>query len=224
MKKMLCLCLAAILMLSGCAGNVPEETEPLATEITQSQEEAAVYKSLMIGQSLAQDTVWLLCDVLNAEMPDKEFLVADIYASISLGEHRKNIESNTPAYHYYQFSNGHKDLQEGYTIDAALQQEQWDLIIFNDATYPTTQESEFLDGDHQFMIDHIRKLAKPGYKLAYNVTWSNPTTAELYAPARRQPPEGFRDNYMNRFAGSRNLYYSMICDNIKKYIEELVNA
>ena len=219
MKKCICICLAAILLLTGCAGNAPQQTQPATTEVTQSQEEAAVYKILMIGQSLAQDTVWLLCDVLNAQMPDQEVLVADIYASISLGDHRKNIESNAAVYHYYQFSNGHKTAAEGYTIDAALKQEQWDLIIFNDATYPTTQESEFLDGDHAFMIDHIRKTAAPGFKLAYNVTWANPTSAELYQAARRQPPESFRDNYMSRFAGSRNLYYSMICENIKKYIE-----
>lgn len=219
MKKFFCLWLAALLVLTGCTGKTPEQTEPGATEITQSQEEAAVYKILMIGQSLAQDTVWLLYDVLKAEMPDKEFLVGDIYDSITLAQHRKNIQENAAIYHYYEFGAEGRTHTEGYTVEAALRKEQWDLIIFNDATYPSTQEAEFLDGDHAFMIDYIRKTAIPGFKLAYNATWSNPTTAELYKPERRQPPENFRDNYMNRFGGSRNLYYSMICENMKKYIE-----
>lgn len=191
-----------------------EETQP-----TQSPEEAAVFKVLMIGQSLAQDTVWLLYDVLKAEMPDKEFLVADIYDSITLAQHRANIQSNAAVYHYYENKDGKMTHQEGYTIQAALKKEQWDLIIFNDATYPSTQEGEFTDGDHQFMIDYIRENAAPGYKLAYNATWANATSALLYAAGRREVPAGFRDNFQNRFGGSRNLYYSMICQNIEKYIE-----
>lgn len=222
MKKILCLCMAGISIftgLAGCAGGSSVQTEPAATELTQSPEEAAVYKILMIGQSLAQDTVWQLYNVLKAEMPDKEFFVADIYASIALGDHKKNILENAAVYHYYEFSAAGKTHTESYTIDAALKAQQWDLIIFNDATYPSTQEAEFLDGDHAFMIEHIRKTAAPGFRLAYNATWANPTSAELYKPERRQPPESFRGNYMSRFNGNRNLYYSMICENMKKYIE-----
>ncbi len=190
-----------------------------ATQPTQSPEEAAVFKVLMIGQSLAQDTVWLLYDVLKAELPNMEFVIADIYDSITLAQHRQNVESNAAVYHYYENKNGEMIHTEGYTIEAALKKEQWDLIIFNEATYPGTQEKEYTDGDHQFMIDHIRENAVPGFKLAYNVTWANPTSALLYAPERRQPPETFRDNFQSRFGGSRNLYYSMLCRNAEKYIE-----
>ena len=91
MKKLLCLCLAVLLCMCGCGIRQGENTEPSSTEITQSPEEAAVFKVLMIGQSLAQDSVWLLCDVLRAERPDEEFLVADLYDSITLLDHRLNI-------------------------------------------------------------------------------------------------------------------------------------
>ena len=223
MKKLLCLCMAGLSVLTGltgCAGTkAPAETTQAAAEVTQSPEEAAVFKILMIGQSLAQDTVWLLYDVLKAEMPDKDFMVVDVYDSITLAKHRENITNNAAIYHFYKNDSGKVEHLTEYTIEMALKQERWDLIIFNEATYPSTQETEYLDGDHQFMIDYIRENAAPGYKLAYNATWANPTSAELYAPARRQAPETFRDNFMNRFGGSRNLYYSMICENVKKYIE-----
>ena len=182
--------------------------------------EKPVYKVLMIGQSLAQDTVWFLYDVLKAEMPDREFLVGDIYKSIPLKEHKKNIMENAPTYIYYECSAEGRKRYKDHTIDAALKSQRWDLIIFNDATYPTTQEREFLDGDHEFMIDHIRKTAAPGYRLAYNATGARPTSAELYAPGRAQPPENNRKNLIERFeGGKRNLYFSKVCANIKKYIE-----
>jgi len=55
--------------------------------------ETKVRKVLLIGQSLGNDTVWLLYDVLRAEMPDQEFVVGNIYASVYLSHHRKNIEA-----------------------------------------------------------------------------------------------------------------------------------
>ena len=228
MKKLSCLCLAFLFLLgcaAGCSSNPPadttasESTASEATEVTQSPEEAAVFKVLMIGQSLAQDTVWLLYDVLKAEMPDKEFLVADIYDSITLGDHRINILTNYAVYDYIVNKDGKMVTTKNYTITAALKDQQWDLIIFNDATYPTTQAAEFKDGDHDFMIKHIAENAAPGYKLAYNATWANPTSAGLYAPERRQPPANFRENFFGRFQGSRNEYYRLISENIKTYIE-----
>ena len=219
MKKLLCLFMATIsilTMLAGCTGKQADPTtDPTTapTEVTQSPEEAAVYKILMIGQSLAQDTVWFLYDVLKAEMPDKEFMVGDVYKSTDLEEHVANIKSNNPVYTYYEWSDkGRNQVSKTYTIDEALKGQQWDLIIFNDATYPTTREREFLDGDHEFMIEHIRKTAAPGYQLAYNATWAKPKTRELHS-------DDNWSHFVTHFGGDRDLYYSLICYNIKYYIE-----
>ena len=215
MKKLLCLCLAVLLCLCGCSSQ-PESTEPSVTETTADD---GVFKVLMIGQSLAQDTVWQLCEVLRTEMPDREFLVVDLYKSIALNEHCMNIRHNIATYDYIVFQNGTFQKNRNYTINQALTAHQWDVIIFNDATYPTTRAEEFTDGDHQFMIDHIRKTAAPGYRLAYNATPANPTSALLYAPGRADPPEVVRERFAIEFGGSRNEYYKRICDNMEKYIE-----
>ena len=221
MKKFLCLCMAGISALTGLAGcaSTPVETTPITTEVTQSPEEAAVFKVLLVGQSLGQDTVWLLETVLRTEMPDKEFLVGDVYESLALGDHRKNILENASIYKYYKFSGGTYEKMENVSIQSALKDEQWDLIIFNDSTYATTQAAEFEDGDHAFMIDYIRQNAAPGYKLAYNATWANPTSIVLYSSDRVTPPITVPTRFQNEFGGSRNLYYDHICANIKKYIE-----
>lgn len=227
MKRLLCLLLAGLSMLTGLAGcsSVPEETspvttEPVNTEPTQPPEEASVFKVLLIGQSLGMDTVWLLETVLRAEMPDKKFVVGDVYASITLGQHRKNILDNAAPYKYYKFSDGTYTLMEGISIDMALRDEWWDVIIFNDSTYATTQASEFEDGDHAFMIEYIRDNALPGYRLAYNATGANPTSAILWTgPDRRKAETNVHERFGREFGGSRNLYYDRICSNIKTYIE-----
>ena len=227
MKKLLCLCMAGISMLTGLAGcaappseTTPVSTEPVPTEVTQPPEEASVFKVLLIGQSLGQDTVWLLETVLKAEMPDKEFVVGDIYESIALGDHRKNILNDAAVYKYYKFTNGTYTKMEGVSINMALRDEWWDVIIFNDSTYATTQASEFQDGDHAFMIKHIRENAIPGYRLAYNATGANPTSAILWTgPDRRKAEVGVHQRFEREFGGSRNLYYDRICSNIETYIE-----
>lgn len=215
MKKLLHMAsFAALLGLSGCASAAADTTEP----VTKPQEEK-VFKVLLIGQSLGQDSVWLLHQVMKTERPDKKFLVADIYESIALGQHRINIQQNAAVYHYHKFSDNGADHRKGVSIYQALRDEVWDLIIFNDATYPTTQPREFEDGDHAFMIDYIRKNATPGFKLAYNATWANPTDARLWDESRRSIPPIVHERYAKEFGGSRNLYYEKTCANIKTYIE-----
>lgn len=225
MKKLLCLCMAgisALMGLTGCVSAPADTTAPATTTeavATQPPEEAKVFKVLLIGQSLGQDTVWLLQQVLNTEMPDKEFLIADIYESIALNQHKANIQQELSVYHYYKFYNGGFDHMENVSIYHALRDEMWDIIFFNDATYPSTQAGEFQDGDHDFMIKYIRENAIPGFKLGYNATWANPTDAKLWDESRRDIPANVHERYASVFGGSRNMYYESVCNNIKTFIE-----
>ena len=142
MKKLICLILSLVLTLSlfsACGATTPAETTAAptteATIPTQSPEEEAVFKVLMIGQSHAMDASWLVCDVLSAEMPDKQFLVADIYQPIHLDEHIKNIQERNAVYKYSEITNGSNlNVTTNYTINDAVKKHQWDLIVFNEAT------------------------------------------------------------------------------------------
>lgn len=180
--------------------------------------EAKVRKILLVAQSLGNDTIWQLYNVLRAEMPDQEFVVGNIYESVYLAQHRKNIQENEPAYYYYKFADDRLVTLEGVTIDYALKDEAWDLIIFNEGTYPATQEKEYLDGDHTFMIEYFRKTAAPGFLLGYNATGANPTDGRLWGEDRRRPPANVQERFMREFGGSRNKYYELLCGNFEKYI------
>lgn len=225
MKKWICLCLACVSLLSMLAGcsEKPQTQDPtVATEDpvpVQSPEEAAVFKVLMIGQSHAQDSVWLLYEVLKAEMPDKEFVVVDLYQPLTIGEHVQNIKTYNGVYDYCENRNGKVVTTPNFRIDEALMKEQWDLIAFNEATFPQTSEAEFTDGDMQFLQDFIAETATPGYKLAYNATWAQPVSKVVYTSDRRQPPENFRENFAQRSDADRLKHFSQICHNIETYVE-----
>lgn len=229
MKKVITLLLAVVMLLSLLAGcnQAPAETTAAPTETTeatiptQSPEEEAVFKVLMIGQSHAQDASWLVCDVLSAEMPDKEFLVADIYQPLHLDQHIENIKSNNAVYNYYEITNGSNlNTYNNYTINTAVKKHQWDLIVFNEATWPQTEETSFIDGDFQWLTDWLRENAAwPHFKFAYNATWAQPVSKENYAPGRQTVPEGFRDTYTQKFGGDRTKHFARICELIEKYVE-----
>ena len=176
-------------------------------------------KVLLIGQSLGSDTIWLLYDVLRAEMPEREFVVGNIYASVYLADHRRNIQNETPAYKYYKFADDTQKTMYNVKISDALKDELWDVIIFNEGTYPSTQEKEYLDGDIEFIINHIRETAAPGFRLAYNATGANPTDDELWGVGRRSVPENVHERFAAEFGGSRNKYYEALCANFEKHIE-----
>ena len=223
MKRTLCLLLAGIGILTGITGcantEKPVETTTQPVQTTPSLVDKDELKILLVGQSLGQDTVWYLHKVLKAEHPEKKFIVGDIYESLALNQHRENIQNEANIYHYHKFTDdGYQHMQE-VTIGMALKDEKWDLIIFNDATYNSTQPKEFTDGDHAFMIDYIQKTAEPGYLLAYNCTWANPTDNQLVGPGRMAPPAVVRERFVKEFGGSRNVYYQRLCENYKTFIE-----
>lgn len=181
--------------------------------------EEGVLKVLMIGQSLAQDTVWFLYDVMKAEHPDKQFVVADLYESTTLANHHKYMENDTEIYTYYKFIETGMVKEDDVSVSYGLKDEKWDIIIFNEATYESTQAAEYTDGDHAFVIQYIKDNAAPGYKLAYNATWALPTDDLLWDSTRRSVAEGVHERFAEKFSGSRNEYYKCTVDNIKTYIE-----
>lgn len=180
-------------------------------------------KILMIGQSHAQDSSWLVYEVLKAQMPDREFLVADTYKSTYLGEHVENIKNEAAVYSYFEFTESGKYTEtKKVTINEVVVKYDWDLIVFNEATWPQViGVHEYTDGDFDYFTNYIKEHATPGYKFAYNATWAQPVSAELYntEAGRREPPEGFREKFTEQFSGNRLLHYKIICKRMNDFVE-----
>ena len=221
MKKLIALILCCVMTLSllvGCGEQTPAPTETTGAP-TQSPEEAAVFKVLMIGQSHAQDAIWFLYRVMKAEMPDREFVVANIYQPIDMNDHVQNIKNDAAVYDYTVFSDGEANKIENYRMSIALKQEQWDLVIFNEATWPQIQDTNHTDGDIQFVTDYIRQNVPPTCQLAYNATWSHPVSKIVYGEGRADAPDGFRTKYEQLFGGNKVKHFEQVCYVIKTYVE-----
>ena len=180
-------------------------------------------KILMIGQSHAQDSSWLVYEVLKAQMPDREFLVADTYKSTNLAEHVQNIKNEVAGYTYYEFTESGKYTETAkMTINEAVVKHDWDLIVFNEATWPQViGEHEYTDGDFDYFTNYIKEHATPGYKFAYNATWAQPTAAGLYdtAAGRRETTATFRDTFTKNFGGNRLTHFKIISKRMNDFVE-----
>ena len=157
--------------------------------------------------------------VLSAQMPDQEFLVVDMYESTNIAQHIKNMKADAAVYDHCEGKDGVVTVTNDVSVRFALEEHQWDLIAFNEATWPQTETASFTNGNIQWLTDYIAKYALPGYRLAYNATWAQPVSAEVYGTDRRQPPEGFRENFLEKFDGDRLAHFACICNNIKTYVE-----
>ena len=183
------------------------------------EKESEIFRVLMIGQSHAQDSVWLLQDVLKAEMPEQDVMVVDVYQPLQISAHISNIKSGAEVYDYCKIENGNVVTTPNYKIETALKNEMWDLIIFNEATWPQIDEAEHTDGDIQWLTDYIRETAAPGFKLAYNATWAQPVSKDLYGADRQSAPDTFRNRFETTFGGSRQKHFNQICKVITTYVE-----
>ena len=180
-------------------------------------------KILMIGQSHAQDASWLVYEALKAQMPDREFLVADTYKSTNLAEHVQNIKNEVAGYTYYEFTESGKYTETTKTtINAAVVKHDWDLIVFNEATWPQViGEHEYTDGDFDYFTNYIKEHATPGYKFAYNATWAQPIAAGLYdtTAGRRETTATFRETFTKNFGGNRLTHFKIISKRMKDFVE-----
>lgn len=223
MKKILALLLCMVLMISLFAGcqKQPAETTPETTvEETQSPEEAAVLKILNIGNSHGQDSVWQLYDVLKAEMPEQEIVVADLYFPGALFEHVDNVKNEAAVYSYFENTSGQWKEIQNTTIAYGLQAQHWDYVVFNESSRHLGLDKWMTNGNLEWFIDYINEQIDYDYKLVYNMTWSNPTDEIFHTdPNRMQPPATFKNSYMVDYGFDRVKHYNALVEKTKQYIE-----
>ena len=146
-----------------------------------------VFKAIILGNSDSTDATNLLYEIFLAEGWKKEDLVLGcMYESgCGLSSHVKFAQNNMPEYKYYKNTgsndDGSWDCRLDTTLEYALQDENWDIVILQDSNtvsgLASTYEGSSLIED---MITYV--VNKVGYEpqLLWHFVGANPEIPEPY--------------------------------------------
>ena len=186
-------------------------------------EEEETMKILSIGQSHSQDSIWLVQEVLQTEMPEGKFLIAECLKSVTMVEHLSNAKSDAPVYDYYVNTSGEWVLtKEDCAIRSALLDQKWDIVIINESSRYLGLEATMSKGYVSDMAKWVRSLVGDEPKLLYNWTWTTPISQTFYDPNfDPQPSTSFWSNYERDYNANRETHYNMMLEMLEKYVEPI---
>ncbi len=182
-------------------------------------EEDQVMKILSIGQSHSQDSIWLLQEVLQTEMPDEEFFVAECLRSVTMVDHVKNANNDTAVYSYCVNTDGEWVWNENWTIRQALQAQRWDYVVINESSRYLGLESTMKKGYVTQMAEFVHDNIDYDFKLLYNWTWTTPTDQTFYDENFEPLPSStFWGNYQKDYQADRTVHYDSMLAMLEKYV------
>ena len=145
-----------------------------------------VLKAIIIGNSDSTDATNLLYEVFMAEGWKKEELVLGCMYESGCGivSHVKFAYNNQPEYKYYKNTgsnaDGSWDCRENSTLEYALQDENWDIVILQESNSVSGIASTFENDDIERLITYV--VNKLGYEptLLWHFVGANPEIPEPY--------------------------------------------
>lgn len=197
MKKILCLLLSVLLVLSLCACGKPAETptEPAAEPTTEATNTQVLYNTkwdgkslrvLCVGNSFARNATKVLYQIAQAHGVQEIVLGILYIGGCTVETHWMNAQSGAAKYQYYKNTIGAWELKENVTFNYGLQDEAWDVITITqgEGKYGIPQS---YDGCLEELIGHLNTYkTNPDAQIAFHMTWAFPkdstiTRFQLYA-------------------------------------------
>ncbi|MBE6553937.1 MAG: DUF4886 domain-containing protein [Ruminococcaceae bacterium] len=138
-------------------------TEPI--EATKS------IKILAIGNSFSVDAMRYLWDICN-QGGVKTVVLGNLYiGGCTLSTHWKNISNGSAAYTYYKNTKGNWLTTEGKSVQAALAEEDWDIITIQQASGYSGAGSTYQTLDSILSFVHENKT-NPDAEVYWHMTWA----------------------------------------------------
>ena len=221
MKKRIALLLAALMLVSVFSGCQTEKepaqtTEATTTGLTQPPEEQEFLRVLTIGNSHTVDANLMLYDVIRKEMPDQKLLLGNMYFSgCAVSQHVKHFEGNQAVYVYYRNDGGGWQQTPNTTLEYALQEQAWDIIILHEMNSAASVESNYKGDHYQKLIDYVKGKTMYPAKLIWNLSWANPTSEDVISfdwAERYRQDHGALD-YVKMFTAMVNLTQEHVTSN-----------
>ncbi len=130
-------------------------------------------KVLSVGNSFGLDTMYHVPNICkNVGMESFQF--ANLYiGGCSINRHYHNLMQGLADYKYYKNRGEGWNITEGVSIDAALREEEWDIISIQ---HGTGDKSRYTSPESYVnlvpLISGIRKILGKEVKIAFNMAWA----------------------------------------------------
>ena len=183
MKKVLCLILSAVMLLSllsGCGGNPQETTAPTETQTpTESPEEAEVLKILILGSSRSVNAFHFIYHAFKDQMPDQKLVLGVMYYSgCSMSMHVEFIQTNQNVYRYYYNDNGRWSITSDRFMDDGLCDQAWDVIVLQAGSGDL--DNRMNETCRNFLKEYVDSKVTTPHQLWWHSTWFNSTDPTLF--------------------------------------------
>lgn len=204
MSKRLIAVLCLLLMLTGCAAPSISSSSSGSESMAEQPKEPRFtdsIKILAIGNSYTQNAITYLYPIL-ADLGIAEIVVANLFiGGCDLSTHVENAAKDAPVYTYYKAEDGEMiKATTSYTIKQGLTDEDWDIIVLNQASQKAGQDMTYLKLDDLCAYVNDNKT-NPDAELWWHMTWA-------YHPSN--PHDGF--SYYNN---SQQTMYDKIVETVQ---------
>lgn len=228
MKKRIALILAALLalgLLGGCQQAEPATTtEPTSAPTpTQSPEEAKVLKVLTLGSSSSVDAFHMLNMVAAAEGVEQELVIGTLYYSgCKLSQHAKFLQEDSPVYQLYLSSSAEPKspptIMENVTMQMALRQDCWDIILLQGGGSETMEDEAFTNGNIEIIKNYVlENKLNPEAVFGYHAIGVSSTDKDLIASYPYTPNS--YDTTAAKYGYDRARIYAERADRLQRFVE-----
>ncbi len=197
--------------------------------LAEAKEKEGTLKVLSLGHSHGLDGTGLLYEVLDAELEEDIVVGALYYSGCSMENHAKFLTNNLPEYDYYKKDktnvNGAWTITKETTGLYALQDEQWDVIVIQDANFRAGREEYYKTSDYMTVLNYLYNNQENKPRILFHMTWTNPDDYDNYisaSSALSHPNLSWYKTYVEQYYSDENGVFQreLLIDRILNYTEK----
>ncbi|MBR2934355.1 MAG: DUF4886 domain-containing protein [Oscillospiraceae bacterium] len=195
MKKRILTALLALTMVMSC----------LAFPAAATDTAPKTLKILTIGNSYSIDVMAYLADIFKAEGDDTQLTLGNLYASGQAISGHWTYAKENRTYIYYKNTTGTWETMADCTIGAAVAEEDWDYIVFQQSGNGAGQPHSF-NANLDNLIDYVNKYkTNPNTKLVWHMTWAVQKTHDSSA-------------FLTTYNRDQYFYYECVANTLREQV------
>ena len=158
------------------------------TSYTEEIEKTDTVKILAVGNSLSSNATQYLWEIItSAGVPKENVVIGRLFLpGCSIAWHWSNIEDFNDEYDYSKNTSGSWTTYKNYSVQKALEEEDWDYIIIQETIASVQNTGAYAKLSN--LVEYL-KTAEPEAELAWHLIWTYQAETESQWCKYRTPAE-----------------------------------